>query len=322
MTPRIAPASLLMAALLLAQPGLAEEYDFEFDIGFSSLNFDGSQTITTNAGSIFNSTDLESDELSLSGTWFFKGLSDEKGPRSRARLTDRASSLTLGYSQTERTSTTVLTSTDPVFPSFDTRFELDDDTIAAGFRYVDRDSGWIGSAGLVTTDTTVGGPVSTSFDATGWQLGFGKYLFENTTLELGFSQVDVDGGADTSAIGVTFEHLGQVNDRWQYGVDLGYNRIDGPGGSDVDAWRAALALYPNRDVEFGIALENASSNLAGDDNLGFEGFASWFVQPNIRLSARYRVDDVDYLGNLSIGGAPTASSADQDSFSINATVRF
>ncbi len=324
MIPRIALASSLMVGLFVAQPVMAEDYDFEFDLGFSSLNFDGSQTITTNAGTIFNSNEIETDELSLSGTWYFNGLSDDNGPRARATLVDRASSLAIGYSQTDRTFSTVLTSTDPAFPfpSIDSRLEADDDTFAADFRYVAKDSGWIGSIGLVTSEATVGAPVNSSFDATGWGLGFGKYIAENTTLELQVSQVDADGGSDASAFGVTFEHLGSFNDQWQYAVDLGYNRVDADGGPDVDTWRAAVSMYPNRDVEFGIAIQDGSSDLAGSDSLGFEGFASWFVRPNFKLSARYRVDDVDYLGTVAFATPPTGGSADQDAFGINATVRF
>ncbi len=324
MMPRIAIASALTAGLLVAQPAMAEDYNFEFDIGFSSLNYDGSQTITTNLGSIFNSNDNETDELSLSGTWYFNGLSDDNGPRARATLVDRASSFTFGYSQTDRSLSTVLTSTDPTFPfpPIDLTINSDDDAFAADFRYVGRDSGWIGSIGLLTIDTSVGAPINSSFDATGWGLGFGKYIAENTTLELEFSQVDADGGSDASAIGVTFEHLGNFNDQWQYAVDVAYNHVDADGGPDVDTWRAAVSMYPNNDVEFGLAIQDGSSDLPGSDTLGFEGFASWFVRPNFKLSASYRVDDVDYVGNVAIGTSPTSSRADQDAFSIGATVRF
>lgn len=324
MMPRIAFAYSLTASLLVAPLGMAEEYDFEVEIGYSSVDFESSQTITTDGGVIFNSSEIDTDELRLSGTWFFKGLSDEKGPRSRAALTDRASSARLGYSQADRTFASFLSNTDPAFPfpPIDSRIESDDDAFAVDIRYINRNSGWIGSAGLLTSDATVGAPVSSSFDATGWRLGFGKYVSQNTTLELAISGVDVDGGSDTSGIGVTFEHLGDLTGHWQYAVDLAYNRINPDAGSDVDTWRAALALYPNKDIEFGLALEDVSGDLVSGNNLGVEGFASWFVRPNVRLAARYRVDDVDYQGNAVIGGAPTAGDADQDSFGVSATVRF
>lgn len=324
MMPRVAIAYSLVSGIFLAPFAMAEEYDFEVEFGFSSLNFEGSQTITTNGGTIFSSSEIDTDELRLSGAWFFKGLSDERGPRSRAVLTDRASFVRIGYSQTESTFASFFSNTDPgiPLPPVDTRFESDDDAFVVEIRYINRDSGWIGSAGLLISDTTVGAPVSATFDATGWRLGFGKYISENTTLELEVSGVDVDGGSDTSGIGVTFEHLGSLGARWQYAADLAYSRINPDGGSDLDTWRAALALYPSRDVEFGLALEDVSGGIASQSNLGIEGFASWFVRPNVRLAARYRVDDADYPGNTTIGGAPTAGDADEDSFGISATVRF
>ena len=126
---------------------------------------------------------------------------------------------------------------------------------------------------------------------------------------------------ETTAVAVSLEHLGDLGERWQYAIDIEYNRVDADGGSELDTWRAAVALYPSRNFEFGVAIEDVSG-LFGQDTTGVEGFASWFVKPNVRLSARYRVDDAEYFGNVSIGGASTVSDADQDGFGINATVRF
>lgn len=312
-----------LTGLLLASVGMAEEYDYELGLAFNSSDFEGSQTTTTNFGTVFSSTKTEADDLSLNGSWYFKGLSDDKGPRARAALVDRASALTVGYSRADQTISTNLTSSDPAFPlpPIDSKIDADADTFAVDFRYVDRDSGWIGNAGLLTTKTSIRGPAVGSADATGWRIGVGKYLLDNTTLGLDVSQVDVDGGFDATVVAIAFEHLGDIGEQWQYAVDIGYSRADADGSSDIDTWRAALALYPTRDFEFGVAVEELSGGIAGQDNLGFEGFASWFVSPNVRLSARYRVDDVDYLGNLSIGGTST-STADQDAFGIGAAVRF
>lgn len=316
-------ACISVAGVLCASNCLAEDYDYELGLAFNSSNFEGSQTTTTNLGTIFSSTETDADDLSLRGSWFFQGLSDDGGPRARATLVDRASSLTVGFTQLDQTIATTLTSSDPALPipPTDSRFDSDADTFAVDFRYVDRDSGWIGNAGLLTTKTSIGGSISDSLDATGWRLGFGKYLFENTTLGLDVSQVNADGGSDATAIAVTFEHLGDMGEQWQYAIDVRYSSVDPDGGSNIDTWRAALALYPTRDFEFGLAIEDVSGGFVSQDNLGFEGFASWFVSPNVRLSARYRVDDVDYAGNDSLGGT-SASSADQDAFGIGATVRF
>ena len=311
----------MLVGMFVTMSASAEQYDFEVGLAFDSTSFDGRQTATTLGGTTFSSLNTDADELSLVGSWFFAGLSDDKGPRARAVLTDRASSLSVGYSRSDQTLETFLTSDDPSFPvpPFNARFDSEADSFALDLRYVDRESGWFGNAGLLTSAAS-GGPVSETFDASGWRLGVGKYVFENTTLALDFSQVDADGGSDATGIAVSLEHLGALGERWQYAVDIGYNRLDVDGGGEQDSWRAALALYPTRNFEFGVAAE--SVGVVGPDTTGFEGFASWFVRPNVRLSARYRVDDRAFFGLAGIGGAPTVTDADQDGFGISATVRF
>jgi len=311
-----------LVGILVAMNASAEQYDFEAGVAFDSTRFDGSQTISTAGGTVFNSGETDTDELRLFGSWYFAGLSDDKGPLARAVLVDRASSLSIGYSRSDQTNSAFLTSDDPAFPfpPIDSRFDSDGDSFVANFRYVDRDSGWFGTAGLLTSDTSLSGFVDDSFDATGWRLGVGKYVFENTTLALDVSQVNADGG-DATAVAVSLEHLGDIGESWQYAIDVGYSRLDATGGSEQDAWRAAIALYPSRSFEFGVAVEDVSG-LFGQDATGLEGFASWFVKPNVSLSARYRVDDADYFGNVSIGGASRVSDADKDGFGISATVRF
>lgn len=319
---RIGTVRRLLVGMLLATSAAAEQYDFEVGLAFDSSRFDGSQTITTTGGTAFNSNETDTDDLRLFGSWYFAGLSDDKGPKARAVLVDRASSLSLGYSRSDQTIVTLLTIDDPSFPfpPIDSRFDSDGDSFAVDLRYVDRDSGWFGNVGLLTSDITLSGFVDESVDATGWRLGVGKYVLETTTIGLDVSKVNADGG-DATVFAVSLEHLGDLGERWQYAIDIGYDRLDADGGIELDTWRAAIAVYPSRNFEFGVAVEDVSG-LFGQDTTGLEGFASWFVKPNVRLSARCRVDDADYSGNVSIGGAPTVSNADQDSFGISATVRF
>lgn len=315
----------LLAGMLVGANGFTEEYNFEIGLAFDSTRFSGSKTITTPTGTIFNSGETDTDELSVLGSWYFAGLSDDKGPRARAALVDRASSLSVGYSRTEQTRSMILIVDDPSFPfpSTDSRSDSDGDSFAVNLRYVDRDSGWFGSAGLFNSDTTLYGFVADSVDATGWSLGGGKYLFETTTLGLDVGQIDGDGGSDATVVAVTFSHLGNLGERWQYAIDLGYSRIDADSAGERDTWDATFALYPTQDFEFGIAVEDRSYNgfNALLDTLGIGGFASWYVTSNVRLSAHYRVDDADFLGNI-FSSDPTVSDADQDSFRISASVRF
>jgi len=239
----IGPFRWVLVGMLVATSASAEQYDFEIGLAFDSTRFDGTQTNTTTAGTVFNSSEIDTDDLRLFGSWYFAGLSDDKGPRARAVLVDRASSLSVGYFRSDQTITTFLTSDDPSFPfpPIDSRFDSDGDSFVVDLRYVDRDSGWFGGAGFLTSDTTLTGIVRDSLDATGWRLGVGKYVLETTTLALDVSQINTDGG-DATAVGVSLEHLGDIGERWQYAIDVGYNRVDADGGSELDTWRASFSL--------------------------------------------------------------------------------
>ncbi len=311
--------SCLLAVAMIVQTARADEYDFEIDVAFDSSRFDGSQTGTTPGGTIFSSSSIDTDSLSVMGSWYFTGLSDDKGPRARAVLVDRASSLSLGYSRTEWSNSLVLTSSDPAFPlgPLDLTVDSDIDTFSADFRYVDRDSGWFGSAGLLAANADMGAFVSESINDDGWSLGVGKYLADTTTLSLSFSDVST-----TSAVGLSLEHLGDLGASWQYAVDLGYSYVDVGGGFDLRTLGAAISLYPTRDFEFGLAVEDVSGDFPGADGQTVEGFASWYVKPNVRLSARYRVNDADYIGTVFFSTGSTVNDSDEDSFGISASIRF
>jgi len=314
----------LLVGLLVATSGVAEEYDFEVGLAFGSTSTEGSKTITTPSETVLNSSEIDTDVLSVFGSWYFTGLSDDEGPRARAALVDRASSLSFGYSRADQTRSAFLMSDDPssIVPSFDSTFESDSDAYAIDFRYVHRDSGWFGDAALHSLNTTRFGYVFDSGDATGWGLGIGKYLFDTTTLGLDVGRRNYDGILETDVV-LSFSHLGDLGERWQYGVDLAYGRSEGDFDFEQDTWGAAIALYPTRDFEFGVGVEDISSSDYLSDSTGIEGFASWFVTPNVRLSARYRSDDIDYyFGNVIIGGAPEVRDAEQDSYEISATIRF
>jgi hypothetical protein len=315
----------VLAGMLATTSALAEQYDFAAGLAFDNMQFSGSQTIEAPGGTILNSGEIDTDNLSVFGSWYFAGLSDDNGPRVRAALVDRASSVSVGYHHSEQTISTFVSSENPAFPvqPIDSTLDSDGDSFTVDLRYVNRDNGWFGNAGLLRSDTTLSGLVDDSIDVTGWTLGGGKYLFETTTVGLDVAQVDHPHGLDATIVAVKFSHLGNLSERWQYAIDLGYSRTDQSAGSELDTWDAAVALYPTRDFEFGLAVEDISDDGTGVvDSTGIEGFASWFVTQNIRLSARYRSADVNYLGNISIGGAPTVSDADQDTVGLSATVRF
>ncbi len=313
--------ALLAGAVLAASGAAADDFDFEVGVTYDRTQLDSEQTFTSNVGTIFNSTEVDTDAYSLFAGWYFEGLSDDNGPRARAAFVDRASVISVGYVRTDVTFSTSIVSTDPLVPPFEGEFESDADAYALDLRYVWRDSGWFMNVGVAEADANVGGAIGGSSDVTSWRLGVGKYLFDTTTLALDVSDSD-DDVADATVIVLTFSHLGDMGETWQYGVDLGYARTDADFDLEIDSWSAALSLYPNRDFEFGLRLVEQDADPEFLESTSYEGFASWFVTPGVVLGASYRVDDVDSRGSVVFQPADRDSDTDQDGFSLSVSVRF
>ena len=321
MTARTGIGALLTVTILAAASVAAEDFDFEVGVTYDRTQLDAEQTITTNVGSTFISNEVDTDAWSLFGSWYFAGLSDDKGPRARAAFVDRASVLNVRYAKTEVTFSSVVDSTDPLIDFFAGSFKSEGDSYSLDARYVWRDSGWFANAGVANSDVSIGGFVDSSVDSTAWRLGVGKYLFDTTTLTLDVSQADEDGG-DATGVAVAFSHLGDMGESWQYAVDLGYAQTDSDGNLDFDTWSAALSMFPNRDFEFGLRIAETDADFAPLDSTSYEGFVSWFVTPGVVLAASYRIDDVGFLGNAIIPSAETNNSADQDSIGLSLSIRF
>lgn len=312
---------LSLSAVLLAASAAADDFSYELGFTYDRTRLDAEQTFTTAGGVISNTSDVDTDAYTLFGSWYFAGLSDENGPRARAAFVDRASVMDIGYARTEFSLFAVVDSTDPLISSFAGSFESDGDAYVLDVRYVWRDSGWFADAGVVNANVSISGVLNESEDSTAWRLGVGKYLFETTTLALDFSQSD-DEGSNAARYSAAFSHLGDMGSSWQYAVDLGYVRTDADFNLDFETWSAALSLYPNRDFEFGLRIAEQDADASVRDGTSYEGFLSWFVNPNVVLAARYRIDDVGFLGNVQIGAAESTSDADQDSLGISLSVRF
>jgi hypothetical protein len=66
----------LLAGMLFATSASAEQYDFEVGLDFDSTQFDGSQTIATTGGTVFNSNETDTDDL-LTSDITLSGFVDE-----------------------------------------------------------------------------------------------------------------------------------------------------------------------------------------------------------------------------------------------------
>ena len=327
MIEQIARRSLVtLAVTFLATNVVAGEYDYEAGLSYGNSSTNSSSPLLVSGGnpgsqfgSVTNSSD--SDRVELSGTWYYSGLSDKSGPKSRAAFLDRASGIRLAYSYDDLSGSYVNAGLQPplppgILPIPPSTGSTDGSTHAleVGLRHVWEASGWYGLAGATRIDSafdTVFDGTSGSYDmdATAYTLGIGKYFGQATALDLSIISSDLDG-YDTKTYALSFNHVGSLGGNWHYAADLGV------AVSDVDyddgSYSLGFSLFPNRELEFGIEAVHQDWPFDGDRNT-YEGFASWFVRDHVELNASYR--NADWKPN-------SVTDIDGDQFAVGVIVRF
>ena len=255
----------------------------------------------------------DTDDINLFGSWYYSGLSDAVGPKSRAAFLSRASSVGLAYSRSDGSSSSEFTG-GGILPPVTTSSDTTSNVLSANLRHVWRDSGWyalagISSADLETNTLSNGIAASFDFDSTAYFLGAGKYLGKATTLDLNVATSD-SGDSSPTVIALTLSHVGSIGASWQYGADVVYAKSDTAGAGDSYTVRGAL--YPSAEFEFGLGFSRQESGI-GFDSDTIDASIAWFVRDHIELTARYLQNDPDL-----------APGADVDSslFGIGVRVRF
>lgn len=309
------PIVLLLAGILGAGPASADNYDHEVDLSFSSFDSDsisfsfvGGVPDPTQGSSTSSTSD---DELSITWRWFYTGLSDEEGPRSRAEFVSRASSVSLGYSRLDGDSS--FASNLFGFPISGSG-EQTADTVGVDLRHVWKDSGWFVQAGIARSNADAsftdsqGNTANASAEGEVYLLGFGKYLGPTTSLDIVLADAEI-GGSSNPNVAVSFSHIGELGNNWQYGADLGAAFAD----DDNRAYNAQFSLYPNRDMAFGLGYARLDDDGAFSvEGSTISGFASWFVNQTTVVSASFSTGDTEAPG----------TDGDSDSFGIGVTFRY
>lgn len=275
-------------SVLTVLPAAADDYDFELGLTYANQQIDqfsaqgvDSDGILPEYGTLRRSTDA--DTYSLLGSWYYSGLRDIEGPRSRAAFLGRASSLQLGYAYGDESVDWNYSGTTPPAPSSppaNGTFNYDTTTYGAKLRHVWADSGWYAIAGASRVEFDSGG-------ANRWEGGFGKYLGRATAVDL-LVVDDEQTGLERTSYGLNFSHIGALPGSWQFGTELGfaYSTDD----DDYRNYRVGLSLFPNHDLELGLTYQETERYGVSNDDIG--GFASWFFRDNIELRARYVSHDV------------------------------
>ncbi len=318
MQERCKPIIISLLGCCFATSVVAEDYDFEVGLSYGMGSADSTFVSTLNGvptpliGATTNSSD--SDNIDLIGAWYYSGLSDSSGPKSRAAFLSRASGVVIGYSRSDESGSFDFTGGNfsaPVSGNFD----LETNSLSVDLRHVWRESGWYALAGISkaelegATSVSNGLTSSSDFDTTAYSLGIGKYLGKATTLDLSVATLDVENSNPT-VIALTLSHIGSISNDWQYGADVSYAKSDTAGDGDAYALRGTL--YPTTDFEFGLGYSRLESG-GGFDSDTIEAFAGWFVRDHIEISARYQENLPD---------TPPGASVDSNEFGVGVRVRF
>ncbi len=306
---------LLTAGIFAAGQVSADTYDYEVDLSFNSFDSDsisfpiiGGVPDPTQGSSETSSSD---DEIAITGRWYYTGLSDEEGPRSRAAFVSRASSFSFTYSRLDGDTTF---SSNLFGLPVTASGEQTADTLGVDVRHVWKDSGWYVVAAIAESEADLsftdpsGNTTEASGEADAYLAGFGKYLGDTTALDIVVANTEA-GGSNNVNVRVSFSHIGDLNENWQYGADIGVGFAD----DDNRAYNARLSLYPNRDVAFGFGYTRTDDdNGFSSEGSSLSGFASWFLSETTVVRAQLSSGDGDALG----------SEIDTDSFGIGITMRF
>ncbi len=311
-------ALVLLVGCGLTSVAAGEDYDYQVGLTYGSGQSDS--TVVPTFGGVpdpslgITTTSSDSDTIGLTGVWFYSGLSDANGPKSRASFMSRASSLVISYSNGDESTTTEFSS-GGIIPPQTTRSDGSSNEYALDLRHVWRDSGWFARAGVSRAELDVdimnnaGVPAFARFDANRYTLGAGKYLGQATTLELAITTLDV-GSSNPTVIALSFSHIGSLGANWQYGADVAFAKSDTGGDGDTIALRGSL--FPTASIEFGLSFARQDRS-GGFDLDTTEVFGGWFVRDNIELTARYRLDDPDTFPGQDV---------DSDEFGIGVSMRF
>lgn len=326
-TEQIAGRSLVMLAVIfLSINAVAGQYNYEAGLSYENSSTGNSSSlfyIDGNPGSQIGSATTSSnlDQMELSGTWFYSGLSDNSGPKSRAAFIDRASGVRLAYSYSDLSASFVSSGLQPplppgALPTDPSSGSVDGTTheLEVSLRHVWPASGWYGLAGVARVDFELnaifdGVGSSNGADESVYTLGIGKYLSQATALDLRIVSTDL-GRSDTMAYVLSFIHVGSLGSGWHYAADLGVAGSEEDG--DDGTYSLGVSLFPTTEVEFGIQIVHQESEFYSDSDT-YKGFARWFIRDHLELHALYGAEDLE---------THWASDRDNDQLSVGMNIRF
>ncbi|MEM9254739.1 MAG: hypothetical protein AAGA91_04785 [Pseudomonadota bacterium] len=233
--------------------------------------------------------------IALGGAFFFEEVDTDKGPFAEAAFLDRASFVALAYQDGEINNDGVLDDLETKRWGFDGR-------------YVTDGGGWILDLGYAREEPDnplIGGPSSFEIDV--FNVGVGKYIFENTSIVLSYQNSDVDEGGDLDSYRADLDHF------WKTGsgglkLELGYGWVDVGDGDDIDIYAIDATYYFGEHLGIG-----GFYSVTGQNNDELEQYGaqlSYFITDKVGVNLRYSEGELE------------DTDVETDSYLIGVTVRF
>jgi hypothetical protein len=285
----------IVAGLGLAlSAGAQADYRWEFGAGYTAGSLDYE---TKNPKTVDD--DNDTDQFDVSGTWYMETVDTSKGPLGEAAFLDHASHITLAYTYGE--------------VDLDGQDDADGDTYTFDSRYVAEGPGWKLSGWLVDVGYERFEPEDREVDT--WSLGIGKYIFQNTTLVLGYENVNINNGGDADRWGVDLEHFfpfsgsGGLKARAHGGKTV-VNDVDDP-----TTWGIGGTWYIGNN--WGISADYEKDDIDGFEVDQVAVGVEWFITESFAVEVFYedtQPDDIDLGGGQQL-------ETEYEEFGISALLR-
>lgn len=315
----------LIAVAATAATGLAQSEPFQWD---TRVDYTTRETDV-------DDIELNEDNFSVGAKFYFQEVTDNRVPNREMAFASKASWIGFGVDIQQ------------VDDDIDNVVDIDSYSFAT--RLISADYGWYGEFGYVDTDSGVSGSdpdgvlrFQPKYD--GFALELGKYIAENTTVGVSYSEIDYESlrsnstfesGSDT--IGVTFRHYSRITEESGFAIEGNYYWLDlqvadfdalddDPLDSSGEVYSLTATFYPTNEIGIGLGYADAD-DLGGRPYLNsktalYDGaalFAEWFITTQFSVRAMYSNSEYD-LSDADDIAEP--GEVDSDSLTFGATFRF
>lgn len=211
---------------------------------------------------------LETDILVAGGTFYIEAVDDSKGPLAEAAFLNKASSISVAYTDIEMEQGP---------------FEAEGDSWALGGRAV------VGS-GFIIDAAYSSGDIE-GFDIKAFTLGGGMYLSDSASLVLSYTNIDDDFFGETDIVDLDYKNLLTLGNGANMNIDATLGYSDPDAGDSVVNVGLGADYYINSQLSLGGSLGFISSD--DTDAWSYGVRAEYFFNSHVAIAAAYDVIDFD-----------------------------